>query len=680
MTCVVALLLLSWGSATAQARSPSLADVARVDYWDSLSAEERKGVQNWLGKLRDYEPYAPDAGGSYKRRIVARELDEVIRARIAANGHAPEVVRNTHSGTVRAAQSTGIWPKLGVSKAAGTKIVTRAIPGAAGAWVLWEIGCRVGAVCKRQPVQVNGATPATTTAYEARFAGPYGSCIGKNGSTSPSSTLGAASVTALTSANEASYCAPFTFAGETVTPVKVPAGALYAVWRAGAAGSTSLLAAQRCFIPAGSPHRTTSHVTDTGFTGPVLCTSTDLQLGAGGWVEKRGVYHDFGNPYKSEKFACRPADAPVNANTCDWTYSYHAATRSWVLDFGFGETLEPPRDGDHPDWAGDTTTRIQTDLPAEPAPGALETATAEAVEEDSPQGDALRDAITETVDVMLPDSSGSWGDSTYDGYSVSFPMPDCVGGTADACSQLLAQAGHTGSRNGTVLDFEGADLTKPAGAIVTTSPPAGATLTPEAPVTWTRNPDPAAMPRAVPAPQPGETHQAYVARLEEQGLLGKVTILTDATMDAEAGTDAVVNVNPSPGTRVAPGTEVTVQANPPTAPPYSGGSGGGIGSCDEATVRAINWAPLAGMGLSDVFPFGIVGWLLDVFSSWTAGGAAPVFDVPIPGSGDGLHVDLSIGQPVLDVLRPVFLITALVGFVWFLASLTLGIGSRGSDD
>jgi hypothetical protein len=180
---------------------------------------------------------------------------------------------------------------------------------------------------------------------------------------------------------------------------------------------------------------------------------------------------------------------------------------------------------------------------------------------------------------------------------------------------------------------------------------------------------------AVPQPEPGEKVQTYVQTLTELGLEPNVVTLTETQMDPAAGPDTVITVVPQPGTRVEPGSVVTVRANPPDAPPATA-----LPTCAGVTVPAINLAPLS-VPLASVFPFGVFGWLADTLGGWGGGGALPTLDIPIPGIAAPLHLDVAWAiDPIMAVLRPLMLIVSLLGLCWLFASSALGFHAGSRDD
>jgi hypothetical protein len=194
---------------------------------------------------------------------------------------------------------------------------------------------------------------------------------------------------------------------------------------------------------------------------------------------------------------------------------------------------------------------------------------------------------------------------------------------------------------------------------------------------------------AVPDPLPGETADAYVARLQELGLVGRIVTLTEATMDPTLAPGVIARTSPAQGTAVATGTEVSVYVNPDTAPgsgtvtppaPPADGSGGGSGSgdCTPWVRPSIDLAPL-NVPIGDVFPFAVPLWTYHLLSSWVQDAVAPKFAVPFPFVTPDPVIDLSLWDAAMPVWRGAVLFFAFVSLAWSFMSLALG-GRAGGDD
>lgn len=259
-------------------------------------------------------------------------------------------------------------------------------------------------------------------------------------------------------------------------------------------------------------------------------------------------------------------------------------------------------------------------------------------------------------------------------------VPNCVGVQPSACRSLLTGAGIVTAPQETTLTPAQADLTKPAGAVVSTNPASGAWVDPDTGVvTLTENPNP--LPIVVPQPlQGGETYTQYLTRLQGEGFVGSYTneFVTDANINPQLGPDDVVAVSPAPGTQIAPNTSVTVQSNPDDAPAPQ--PGGGPPGAPTLPGISIGGAPTP----CTVFPFGIPCWIgnqLSEFVSTTP--QAPSFSIGTPSLLGGGNLNVNLDHPfgadlssVMAICRVVLLVVSFLGLIYWLAGFALG-GSTG---
>jgi hypothetical protein len=317
-------------------------------------------------------------------------------------------------------------------------------------------------------------------------------------------------------------------------------------------------------------------------------------------------------------------------------------------------------------------------------------------------------------------------------------MPNCIGAVVAVCTSLLDAAGFTGgARTFDPEDLNGADITKPAGSVVTQSPGAGTQLNPGAVVHFDRNPDPDQMPLELLKPGRNETYDEYLTRLRQAGWLGTVTYvdLNDTSMDTDVGPQAVSRIRlnttgtgsleaptypwpygpphpaplpsplptPQPPPRILPSTPITIVRNPVTAPvpvappapgatpkpippgapsspgadtpPGDGSPGTGDATC-PCTVRAIDWGPLEAITVGTAFPFGLWTWLSNGVAGWGSATTAPVFDLPLYGAGAGkhVHVDLAPLGPVASLWRAALAVLVTILALWNFASRQMGDG------
>jgi hypothetical protein len=265
-------------------------------------------------------------------------------------------------------------------------------------------------------------------------------------------------------------------------------------------------------------------------------------------------------------------------------------------------------------------------------------------------------------------------------YALDATVPNCDGMIWATCEVLIEEAGLQPQRSD--LGWEGAHVEKPAGMVVETSPAGGMVVEKGGSVTVVTNPDEAGMPILIPQPQPGETYNDYIARLNPQLQPEKVT-LTDASMDPDAGPNTVVTTAPAPGSRLPPNTNtpVNVRVNPPTAPIPAGPGGG---DCDT-NIGAIDFSPLMGLDFGNRFPFGVFVFLWELLSEYEVGGGAPKWSLNLLpegsfGSENGiiLNIDFGFLSPYIEPFRVVMLLLTFFGMLWFLATAAMKIQGDNS--
>jgi hypothetical protein len=263
-------------------------------------------------------------------------------------------------------------------------------------------------------------------------------------------------------------------------------------------------------------------------------------------------------------------------------------------------------------------------------------------------------------------------------------MPTCTGATVAVCTSLLDAAGFSGARTFTPADLDGADLTKPAGAVITQPHPASTSVPKSDSLTFTVNPDD--MPFELPKPGRNETYAGYVDRLRALGWLGTVTYvdLTELSANTELGPDAVARISlpsigthvgvlvpgypwpfapphpsplptplptPQPAPRVPKDVPITITRNPPSQLPIPGPTGapipadelppdgpdtpggGGGGSPTPGSGGPIDFTPITGLDFGCKFPFGLFCYAKDVTNWFRVTPQAPEFSFTFPSIG-----------------------------------------------
>ncbi|MCP9485178.1 MAG: hypothetical protein MSC30_04920 [Gaiellaceae bacterium MAG52_C11] len=176
------------------------------------------------------------------------------------------------------------------------------------------------------------------------------------------------------------------------------------------------------------------------------------------------------------------------------------------------------------------------------------------------------DAIKAELDSEPDPDARTWInrylDPTYDSdVAPTITMPNCIGVSQTACGAALDSAVHTGTRTYTVLERDAADLTKPAGVVVTQSRQATTTFESDQLVTFTVNPTP--LPIVWVAANSAETYDDYLIRLRALGWLGTVSLITlgDNNGDSEYIASGVPCTSVQTGARIAPSDPASIYQN-----------------------------------------------------------------------------------------------------------------------
>lgn len=299
--------------------------------------------------------------------------------------------------------------------------------------------------------------------------------------------------------------------------------------------------------------------------------------------------------------------------------------------------------------------------------------------------------------------------------ATDWTMPNCTGMTPDLCeSEITFRAGIAHAAVPTItrveLPTDGADVTKPAGAVVTTDPGAFVSGQPST-VTLNDNPDP--LPLLLPAPELNETYDHYLARLRAIGWVGTATVAVLDTADPAVGPDAVSTVQvprpagsatpvrtlspatwPTPLPRVKPDDPITFKKNPTTSEPVPEPPGGTPaappGGCGGYLTASFNLTPLTQLDVGTRFPFGVFGYLYGIVEMFNVDPVTPSFDfqfdhiggnpgtpeTPVPGGGHYEH-DLSVFDPYMATIRLLLAFMVWVGGLWWLATHLLGFKAAG---
>jgi hypothetical protein len=184
------------------------------------------------------------------------------------------------------------------------------------------------------------------------------------------------------------------------------------------------------------------------------------------------------------------------------------------------------------------------------------------------------------------------------------------------------------------------------------------------------------------APQPNETYDDYITRLQASGWVGTATEVDEATAVDGYGPSAVTRVQytpaggtlkvldplvwPSVDPTIPDNQDITVRKNTTDALPAGGGSPGGC-SCPP-----INIDPLKGITVGTSFPFGALTWFQDAMGSPTATNLdftlhLPIGDTDVNTQSTWWEANRSTYYPIEE-----FLITVAFFFVFATRILHLG--------
>ena len=261
-------------------------------------------------------------------------------------------------------------------------------------------------------------------------------------------------------------------------------------------------------------------------------------------------------------------------------------------------------------------------------------------------------------------------------------VPACTGLTYPDCSELLDALGFDPIRE--AVDWRDAYVDRPGQAVIRVVHK-GQEVEVGTVITVVTNPNTADMPRFIPMlpTNPNADIAIYVALLEEQGFAYALNVLPEADADPTHGPSTAVSVNPGEGTRQPPASEgtlppVQVGVNPPGVPVIGGG---GV-PCETPAIRSFDLSPLMNHDLKNVFPFGLIFWTVEwAGDTFQTTQEAPTFSFVL-GDDNGIDwtLDLADAEPIMNVVRPVLLVTAFIGTWFFAASLFTSLWGWGSRD
>jgi hypothetical protein len=234
------------------------------------------------------------------------------------------------------------------------------------------------------------------------------------------------------------------------------------------------------------------------------------------------------------------------------------------------------------------------------------------------------------------------------------------------------------------------EVWKPAGSgnVVETSPSPEEEVEVSAPVEIVANPEYV----EVPAPLPLELYTHYIARLHELGF-ASTTATPDESTEPLASPRSVVKVEPEVGTVVEtalrPATPIDVHFMPEgseatrereereTKEKGGAGEGGGL-PFDPPGLPNVVFPSVPTP--CDKFPFAVPCWFVDELKQLVVAGTAPKVTFHV--LGDPLNLNLAFGEPLMEILRPLFAFFAVIGAVMFFHrhSGHAGGGSGGGEE
>lgn len=170
-----------------------------------------------------------------------------------------------------------------------------------------------------------------------------------------------------------------------------------------------------------------------------------------------------------------------------------------------------------------------------------------------------------------------------------------------------------------------------------------------------------------------QTWTEYQSSLADVGLKMQLEVLPDVAADVNSAPNAVLQTYPQPGSSVAKGSTIQVQANPATLTQ----PGLSFPSEDAPAPPGINMEPLK-VPLGQKFPFGVPGWIAGRLGGMGGGSNCPVFTHGLPFDRQ-LKLDGCTFDGARDIYRPVLVVASFIGLGWMFFGAAFGFGG-GRDD
>lgn len=269
------------------------------------------------------------------------------------------------------------------------------------------------------------------------------------------------------------------------------------------------------------------------------------------------------------------------------------------------------------------------------------------------------------------------GSGVSDPYATYVSVPGCSGEAWIECKADLEELELVPERS--ELGWETADVELEPDAVTELAPAPATEVETGSKVVVTTNPPEEGMPLLVPEPEVGETYDHYIERLAP-GLEPSRQNVSDANADPSAGANAVLETDPSAGSRLPPsGGDVDVYTNPPYLAP-----GGGGGGC-EASIGSVDFSPL-NQPVGTRFPFGVIAFFVGWVEEWSGEGFEdPSFTFTVIPEGlfgaenaAEVTLDLETVEPAMELVRIAFLLVSFVGLLWFLGTAAMKVQGDAS--
>lgn len=177
----------------------------------------------------------------------------------------------------------------------------------------------------------------------------------------------------------------------------------------------------------------------------------------------------------------------------------------------------------------------------------------------------------------------------------------CTGADPATCKAALTSAGFTAAPSETTLSPGQADLTKPAGAVVTTTPAVGSYVDTSQVITLNENPNP--LPIVVPTCAGSPSYSDCASQLDAVGLTTHEQItVSSAGADLSQAAGAVLSVNYG-GQRVVPSADIRVATNPNPLPNPQPAPDGTEDNNDPCDLTGAQLADPATQGQTEFQPY-----------------------------------------------------------------------------